>query len=686
MAKTISTYSIDLEARLAMSDAAKKGLQDVQNSLSELQKSADDLDFEKAGKSFDEIRKNLGKIGENAKAYGGELNKTFAALQKQAEKLTYSQTEQGKKERERLQTLKAQAEISKADRKEIERLERRVVDLNDEELEAKLKQNRALRIQIKTAQAELRVRKSAASLIRDDLKGITERIRKQKEFLKTLSATGKAYYAIKKAGGVAAKGAAVAAGIGGAFVGLAGAGMAHAETEAASVREAARIKAAFNDDVKRGLLSSLRMKTGADAASIVDAVNRVVDVLGRGASRKDIEAAAVAELRMPGASELFRAQSEGAKADYNILLGRLEAVQKSTGLSVAEMQGVAQSVSRMGNYAFRKGATQSDLVALLGGLQGAGVFTDAQQQERAVRAFMGTLKAGENIFDKAQSFNWTRYAGHNQQARNRVASGIAAIDWAGLRSAATSSAGAGALSTAEQAAIRVRQMEENRNRLIMRILEHSFPIIDRVMKWLDENMDRISLRLAQGMAAVLKVADFVTLGKIPVIAETLEDTETRITELSKLVDEGDRRRERVEAEREKVLEYIQKKQDETKLDAETAKFYRDSAKQTESLEELVRILGDVKALEGEDNATALPQKSMGGLLVGRGIVGERGGELVIPMEYSRQGRAANIVQNISQTFNMAGNQTTARSFATVMGDRSFNKNAFARMRSGEVLR
>ena len=94
----------------------------------------------------------------------------------------------------------------------------------------------------------------------------------------------------------------------------------------------------------------------------------------------------------------------------------------------------------------------------------------------------------------------------------------------------------------------------------------------------------------------------------------------------------------------------------------------------------------MKALEGEDNATALPQKSMGGMLVGRGIVGERGGELVIPMEYSRQGRAANIVQNISQTFNLAGNQTTARSFATVMGDRSFNKNAFARMRSGEVLR
>lgn len=682
MAKTISTYSIELEARFAMSDEAKKGLQNVQNSLADLQKSADSLDFDAAGKSFEAIRKSLGGIGENAKAYGAELNKTFSALQKQAERLTYSQTEQGKKERERLQFLKAQSETTKAEKKEIERLEKRVVDLNDAELEAKLKQNRALRIQIKTAQADLKVRKSAASLIKDDLKGLTERIKKQKEYLKTLSATGKAYVGLKKAGKMAARGAAVAAGIGGAAFGLAAASLAGADAEAQNVREAQRIKAAMSDDMKRSVLSSLRVKSGADAASIVDAVNRVTDVLGRNASRSDIEAAAVAELRMPGASELFRSQNAG-KADYAVLLGRLESIQKSTGLSSTEMQGVAESVSRMGNYAFRKGATQSDLVALLGGLQGAGVFSDAEHQERAVRAFLASMKAGENIFDKAQSFDWARYAGHNQQARNRAASGVAAMDWAGLRAAATSQEKGGKLSTAEQAAMRMRQMEETRNRLMVRIMEHTFPLIDRVMQWLDQNMDRISLNLAKAFQTLLKIADFVTMGKIAGLAESIAEGETKIAELERIVVEGDAERERVEKQRDKVLANIQRRQEGGKLDAERAKLLTEQAKMARTYNELADLL--IKSrLESEDNATALPQKSMGGLLVGRGIVGERGGELVIPADYTRSGRAQNIIQNISQSFNMAGNQTTAHSLATVIGSKSFNKNAFALRRNGFV--
>lgn len=680
MAKTISTYSIDLEARFAMSDEAKKGLQNVQNSLADLQKSADSLDFDAAGKSFDAIRKSLGGIGENAKAYGDELKKTFSVLQKQAERLTYSQTEQGKKERERLQFLKSQAETTKAEKKEIERLEKRVVDLNDAELEAKLKQNRALRIQIKTAQADLKVRKSASSLIKDDLKGLTERIKKQKEYLKTLSATGKAYVGLKKAGKIAARGAAVVAGIGGAAVGLAAASLAGADAEAQNVREAHRIKAAMSDDAKRSILSSLRVKSGADAASIVDAINRVTDVLGRNASRSDIEAAAVAELRMPGASELFRSQNAG-KADYAVLLGRLESIQKSTGLSSTEMQGVAESVSRMGNYAFRKGATQSDLVALIGGLQGAGVFSDAEHQERAVRAFLASLRAGENMFDKAQSFDWSRYAGHNQQARNRAASGVAAMDWSGLRAAATSQEKGGKLSTAEQAAMRIRQMEETRNRLMVRIMEHTFPLIDRVMQWLDQNMDRISLNLAKMFQTLLHIADFVTMGKFSGIAESIAEGEARIAELERIVVEGDAERERVEKQREKVIANLQRRQEGGKMDAERAKLLTEQAKMARTYNELADLL--IKSrLESEDNATALPQKSMGGLLVGRGVVGERGGELVIPADYTRSGRAQNIIQNISQSFNMTGNQTTAHSLATVIGSKSFNRNAFALHRNG----
>ena len=48
------------------------------------------------------------------------------------------------------------------------------------------------------------------------------------------------------------------------------------------------------------------------------------------------------------------------------------------------------------------------------------------------------------------------------------------------------------------------------------------------------------------------------------------------------------------------------------------------------------------------------------------IVGERGPEMVIPLDFARSGRANNLVQTFNQTFNLAQNQTTASSLAATM--------------------
>lgn len=684
MAKTIERYSIDLETRLKMSDDAKAALKDIQNSLSDMQKTAEGMDFDKAAESLDSIRDAMKGSSENAKQYGAELKKAYGELTKQADKLQNSLNEQGKKDRERLRNLKAQASLSKAEKKELEALEKRVADLTDEELQISIKKNRQLRAQIKTMQAEQRVRKSATALIKEDLKGITERIKKQKEFLKTLTATGKAYYAIKKAGGAiartAVKGAVVGAGIVG---GLAAAGMAQASREVEVERESSRIKASMDAASKRSLVSSLYTRTGADTATIVDAINRVTTVLGRSATRADIESAAMAEIRMPGAAELLQSQSAGNKSNFAQLVGRLEAIQRQTGLSTGELSSVSAQVSRLGNRAFSKGATQTDLIALLGAMQGAGVFTDAEHQERALRAFVGSLRAGENIFAKAQSFDWARYAGHNQQARNRATAGVASIDWSGLQMASQATARTGAMTTAEQAAMRMRQMEETKNKVIMRVLEYSFPLIDRVMKWLADNQEKIMLRLAQAYGAILDVAHFLAWSDDTErsIEGLISDNNAAIEAQRRAVEEAESRREMLEKQRQSVLDKIVDKENEEVLSPETAQYYRNAAKQAQDISELVRILSDVKEIEGEDPATSLPQRSSGGLLVGRGIAGERGGELVLPLDYTRGGRASNIIQNISNVFNMSGNQTTARSLSSAVG-KGFNRSLYADMRCG----
>jgi hypothetical protein len=84
------------------------------------------------------------------------------------------------------------------------------------------------------------------------------------------------------------------------------------------------------------------------------------------------------------------------------------------------------------------------------------------------------------------------------------------------------------------------------------------------------------------------------------------------------------------------------------------------------------IKGEDKRPTDESRSTT--QKSNGGIAFGRAIVGERGPELVIPLDYARSGRAAQVVQNFTQTFNMAGNQTTGQSLGQAVRRGSFGRS------------
>ena len=57
--KTISRYQISLEANIERSDESKKALFDIQSALTDLQKQADSLDFDKASEGLKNLQKEL---------------------------------------------------------------------------------------------------------------------------------------------------------------------------------------------------------------------------------------------------------------------------------------------------------------------------------------------------------------------------------------------------------------------------------------------------------------------------------------------------------------------------------------------------------------------------------------------------------------------------------------------------
>ena len=88
----------------------------------------------------------------------------------------------------------------------------------------------------------------------------------------------------------------------------------------------------------------------------------------------------------------------------------------------------------------------------------------------------------------------------------------------------------------------------------------------------------------------------------------------------------------------------------------------------------------------EGIGAATSENANGGIVLGKSIVGERGPEAIIPLDYSRAQRAENISYAIQNSFNMSGNQTTALSLSQAVSSRDFTRAmgmaAFKASRSG----
>ena len=656
MPNRVSQYTIELD--IAQGDKTRATVDGIERAMRGISDAARGNDLAKglsaassAARDLETQMRGIMESGEDATdamaAYDKAANRAMSDLEKQATAINHALSEQGKAQRERISEIEKElaatqktqetAEKRKALEAELKALRKGVVQGSDEELRAALRNNQAIRVRLRMIQdqgkaqraaakqhaQEIKAQRTLSGLIKDDLAILKERLREQFKFISALKTTEGRYAAIKKAagaigGGVGklAKGAAI--GIGGAVMALGGAAIASAGAEVDREREAARIRApGLSEDEKRDLLGQMYIETGADYTSIVDAINRVYGVL-RTSDRNELVQATTAELRYPGAAALFRQQNVGAAtaSGFSDYAGRMKAVQGATGATVEQITAASGKIANLRQRSFRGGASQAELSALYLALQGSGAYDEQGELDAAFARFVrAQARTGQDLFEMAKSWDWGRGMGATN--RRQAATAIASIDWTRIAGAARERGELGT-TDAENTARKMRELEEKKNRILAKMLEAIAPVIDAIdVQELSKFFESV-IKIANALAPVIsKIVTFATdtLGRLVDIIATLAEWVAGI-----------------------------------------------AGKSTEYTGPL-----------GDAYASHIPQMASGGIASMPSLVGERGPEAVIPLDFSRAGRADNVIQTITQNFSMQGNETTTLSLANAVRSRGFQR-------------
>lgn len=693
MSNVKSEYVIDLE----LHDNSKDAIRDIEKGLKNVgiiakgAISGDDMakSLEKAENAADELISKFKEMAKNSaldfdkvvKGYSQSSKKVVSELESQYEQLRQQQSDIVALEDELNQLIKSGASNDKRVEAatKLRKLYENLQIESSSELEIRIKQNREIRKKLKQTELEVKtegkyerlqalIAKRKATTDKAEKKALDDKIKQQKAYVKAIELAEKAYKANEKVikangkaiqevivktttfqktvkaanvisqltyntfgriGGAARTGTAVAkAGIGiargiGSAISAVASG---ADQEVERERQANRVKGMSNDDAK-SLLRELNVYTGSDYGTIVDAINRVQGTLGRNLQRGELSQAVEMELRYPGISTAFASQSgtnEAGAAGYRQYAAKLNAIQKVTGASADQIAASTQA------FANRKdiqsaGGSVSDYQAVYLAMQNSGAFESDDELEQVFTQFVRRQSAsGKGVFEFAKDFKIADYV---KGDRNKLQAQTADrnMDWAQFATSlkANESKEQGP-SDAEKLAIKMREMEDKKNQLLMKLIPAVFPIVEKISDLITSPAgEQIVDGFVNLFKTVLPILDpiFTALGKfLNFMSETI---------LPK-------------------FEWL--------------------------IEKLANFFG--KWTGGDDDVIdvgTLPQNANGGIALGPSLVGERGPEAIIPLDYSRAQRAENIAYSIQNNFTMSGNQTTALSLAQAVSSRDFSR-------------
>ncbi len=644
-------------------DASQNAAQAIIDRFHEMAKDSE-LDFQAIAKAYSQ---NAGKAI-------GELEKQYAVVKDQLD-------EAQKKHDENVEALKSynklleNQDLSLKERyaiyDRITFLEKEQRNLNLEELKTQVQQNRQIRANLKAAsQSALMERantkykkleelyaKRKAATDKSEKKSLDEKIKQQKAYIKAIEQAekttkktteqtgklGKAWEFVCKhadrigkvtqfaynATGMLGNATRTAIGAGKAAFGMVSGAVGKvsdlAKQEVDKERLANRVKG-FNMDDAKDMMSQLYIQTGADYGVIVEAINRVQNVL-KSNDKGELIAATATEIRYPGAAQTFASSNTQADATNFARYGnRLKAVQNATGASDEQVQAASEMINNLKPESF-KNASITDLQTVYLGLQNSGAFDNQDELDKAFKKFVSDQsRSDQNAFEFAQKYDWNKtIAGE----RNRIQAfnTLAQIDWNTMGSALNrpdeqTSQGQ---SSSETMAMRMRQMEEKKNELMLKLIPAVTPIVEKIAD------------LITGPTGSKIVDGFVNLFKSVIPA---------LDPIFKLL--------------EPVLQVVSK----------VLNWLGDVV-----IPKMLSVFQSIADWFGSNDGDeyAMPQKAAGGLAFMPSIVGERGPEAIIPLDYSRAQRAENIANTVNQTFNMGGSQTTALSLAQAVRSRDFTR-------------
>lgn len=398
-----------------------------------------------------------------------------------------------------------------------------------------------------------------------------------------------------------------------------------ADREVEKERLANRVKGFSMDDAK-DMLSQIYIQTGADYGVIVDAINRVQNVL-KSNNMDELIAAAATEIRYPGAAQTFAsANTEADTANFLRYGNRLKAMQNATGASDEQVQASTELINNLKPDAF-KSASVTDLQTVYLGLQNSGAFDNQDELDKAFKKFVSEQsKSGQNAFEFAQNYDWSKTIS-GERNRLQASNTLSKLDWGKLGGALNrqNEQQSQEKSSAEMMAMRMRQMEEKKNELMLKLVPAVLPIVEKVAN------------LISGPEGSKIVDGFVNLFQavIPALDPIIKLLEPALRVVSN------------------VLNWL----------SETI------------IPKMLSVFNAIADFFGADNGEeyAMPQDAAGGVAFMPSIVGERGPEAIIPLDYSRAQRAENIANTVNQTFNMGSTQTTALSLAQAVRSRDFTR-------------
>ena len=656
-------YEIQLE--IEGGDRVSAQIDKIDRALLDVSNNAKNLNFEAANQTLADLERQMNELAESGEdateqmvAFDRASNKAYTELERAAVRLNHSISEQGRLQRERIKELeqeKAALGSTKEEKarareidKEIASIRRQVVDVSDDELSTMIKQNVQARARLKLLQQEAKAQKTEQKqqktllqLIKEDLKPLQEKLKLQKEFIQSLKTTEGRMNALKKAakgamsvGGAALKGAGAVAG---GLMAVGGMAVASANKFVDREREADRLKISGSRKDKVEIIGDLYAKTGADDTSIVDAINRVYTVLGN-ISREEIIEAATAEIKMPGAAALFRQQNTNpvSAKDFTAYFNRLRGIQGATGATREQITSSSDYIANLRQSSFTN-ASETDLQSLYLALQNSGAFDTDEELQRAFASFVRKQKdSGVDVFTLAKQWqdngNWTRTA-EGSTNRTQAANAIKNLDFVRIGELSkVADYDAPEETASEKTARQMRQLETLKDKLLIEVLESLQELI--------ENGDLKSL-ITGALDLVKLMVKFLT----PVI----KDLMPYINKLIRFIIE------KIGA----LAEYTEAIKEQNKKQAER----QVEAAQSKSPAKIIA------ARSGLDHAMKFAN---GGITSLPSICGEAGfPEAVIPLDPSRSGRAAQIMQQVSQTFNMGSNESNVMSMASALRSASW---------------